>query len=129
MDLVRYLPAPGTTMFRTVTRWVIHATFGKRPFELIQTQDRVLQHMQFHDVWRTIWTDGRELPKNPDPAWWGYSVGKWEGDTFVVESIGYDDRTWLDHFGSPHSDEMRLEERYRRIDPDHLELTMTLTDQ
>jgi hypothetical protein len=45
-----------------------------------------------------------------------------------VESIGYDDRTWLDHFGSPHSDEMRLEERYRRIDPDHLELSMTLTD-
>ena len=99
-----------------------------RPFELIQTQDRVLQHMQFHDVWRTIWTDGRELPKNPDPAWWGYSVGKWEGDTFVVESTGYDDRTWLDHFGSPHSDQMSIEERYRRIDPDHLELTMTLTD-
>ena len=99
-----------------------------RPFEFIQTPDRVLQHMQYHDVWRTIWTDGRSLPKNPDPAWFGYSVGKWEGDTFVVESTGYDDRTWIDHFGNPHSDQMHLEERYRRVDPDTLEVNMTLTD-
>jgi len=79
-------------------------------------------------LWRTIWTDGRELPKNPDPAWNGYSVGKWEGDTFVVESNGYDDRTWIDHFGNPHSDQMRLEERYKRVDANTLELNMTLTD-
>ena len=58
----------------------------------------------------------------------GYSVGKWEGNTFVVNSTGFEQRTWLDHFGYPHSDEMRLEERYRRIDRDSLELTMTLTD-
>lgn len=99
-----------------------------RPFEIVQTPDRVLQHMQYHDLWRTIWTDGRALPKNPDPAWNGYAVGTWEGDTFVVESIGYDDRTWLDHFGNPHSDEMRLEERYHRVDANTLELTMKLTD-
>jgi hypothetical protein len=99
-----------------------------RPFEFIQTPDRVLQHMQYHDVWRTIWTDGRALPKDPDPAWYGYSVGRWEGDTFVVESLGYDDRTWIDHFGNPHSDQMRLVERYRRIDKDTLKLDMTLTD-
>jgi hypothetical protein len=99
-----------------------------RPFEFIQTPDRVLQHMQYHDAWRTIWTDGRALPKDPDPAWYGYAIGRWEGDTFVVESIGYDDRTWIDHFGNPHSDQMRLVERYRRIDKDTLELDMTLTD-
>jgi hypothetical protein len=99
-----------------------------RPFEFIQTSDRVLQHMQYHDTWRTIWTDGRALPKDPDPAWYGYSIGKWDGDTFVVESIGYDDRTWIDHFGNPHSDQMRLVERYRRVDKDTLLLDMTLTD-
>ena len=99
-----------------------------RPFEFVQISDRVLQHMQYHDVWRTIWTDGRALPKDPDPAWYGYSVGRWEGDTFVVESIGYDDRTWLDHFGNPHSDQMRLVERWRRVDKDTLTLDMTLTD-
>jgi len=48
-----------------------------RPFEFIQTPDRVLQHMQYHDAWRTIWTDGRPLPKDPDPAWYGYSIGRW----------------------------------------------------
>jgi hypothetical protein len=99
-----------------------------RPFEFIQTPDRMLQHMQYHDTWRTIWTDGRPLPKDPDPAWYGYSIGRWEGDTFVVESLGYDDRTWIDHFGNPHSDEMRMVERYRRVDKDTLELDMTLTD-
>ena len=99
-----------------------------RPFEFIQTPDRVLQHMQYHDTWRTIWTDGRALPKDPDPAWYGYAIGRWEGDTFVVESIGYDDRTWIDHFGNPHSDQMHLVERYRRVDKDTLKLDMTLTD-
>ena len=99
-----------------------------RPFEFIQTPDRVLQHMQYHDTWRTIWTDGRALPKDPDPAWYGYAIGRWDGDTFVVESIGYDDRTWLDHFGNPHSDQMRLVERWRRVDKDTLKLDMTLTD-
>jgi hypothetical protein len=99
-----------------------------RPFEFVQTADRVLQHMQYHDLWRTIWTDGRQLPKNPDPAWNGYSVGRWEGDTFVVESNGYDDRTWIDHLGNPHSDQMHLVERYKRVNPDTLELDMTLTD-
>ena len=99
-----------------------------RPFEFIQTSDRVLQHMQYHDTWRTIWTDGRALPKDPDPAWYGYSIGKWDGETFVVESIGYDDRTWIDHFGNPHSDQMHLVERYRRVDKDTLKLDMTLTD-
>jgi hypothetical protein len=99
-----------------------------RPFEFVMASDRVLLHMQFHDLWRTIWTDGRKLPKNPDPAWNGYSIGHWEGDTFVVESNGYDERTWLDHFGYPHSDQMTLVERFKRVDPDTLELSMVLTD-
>src|SRR5437867_3879265 len=58
----------------------------------------------------------------------GYSVGHWEGDVFVVQSNTFDDRTWLDHFGYPHSDEMRLEERYHRLDRDNMQLVMTLTD-
>ena len=97
-------------------------------FEFLQEKDRVVQFFEWGHNWRTIWTDGRKLPKNPDPAWYGYSVGHWEADTFVVESTGYDDRTWLDHFGNPVSEEARLEERYRRVDRDTLELTMVLTD-
>jgi len=99
-----------------------------RPFEFVMARDRVLQHMQYHDVWRTIWTDGRALPKDPDPAWYGYSVGRWEGDTFVVDSTGYDERTWIDHFGNPHSEQMHLEERFHRTDPDTLVVNMVLTD-
>ena len=98
------------------------------PMEIVQTLRRVLQFFEWAHSWREIWTDGRELPKDPEPRWMGYSVGKWEGDTFVVDSTGFDERTWLDHFGTPHSDQMRLQERYKRLDRDNLELTMTLTD-
>ena len=98
------------------------------PMEIVQAPKRILQFFEWAHSWREIRTDGRELPKDPEPRWMGYSVGRWEGDTFVVQSTGFDERTWLDHFGSPHSDEMRLEERYHRLDRDNLELVMTLTD-
>jgi hypothetical protein len=103
-----------------------HATM-----EIAMTPDRMLQFFQWHHDWREVWVDGRPLPKlddNLEPKWNGYSVGHWDGDIFVVESVGFDDRTWLDHNGYPHSDEMRLEERYRRLDANTLELTMTVTD-
>ena len=97
------------------------------PMELVQTPNRVYQFFEWAHSYRVIWTDGRELPKDPDPHWMGYSVGKWEGDTFVVKSMGFDERTWLDHFGNPVSDDMTLEERYHRVDRDTLELNMTIT--
>ena len=100
------------------------------PVEFYQLGDRVLQHFEWHYELRTIWTDGRKLPTLPVdlPRWWGYAVGRWDGDTFVVDSTGYEERTWIDYFGYPHSDEMRLEERYRRTSYDTLELNMTVTD-
>jgi hypothetical protein len=102
-----------------------HATF-----EIVFTQDRVLQFFEYRHDWREIWMDGRPLPELEDtyPKWNGFSVGRWEGDTLVVESIGFDERSWLDKLGYPHSEEMRLTERYRRVDADTLELTMTVTD-
>ena len=96
--------------------------------EIVPTPKRILQFFEWAHSWREIWIDGRELPKDPDPTWMGYSVGKWDGDTLVVDSVGFDERTWLDHFGYPHSGEMRLQERYHRLDRDTLELTMTFTD-
>jgi len=99
------------------------------PFEFFTSRDRVVQHFEWTNEWREVWTDGRQLPKDPDvPRWNGYSVGRWEGDTFVINSYGFEPTTWLDHFGYPHSDEMRLEERYRRTALDRLELVMTITD-
>ena len=98
--------------------------------EIVQIKDRVLQFFEYRHDWREIWTDGRNLPtlKDVDPGWNGYSVGKWEGNTFVVETMGLDDRSWLDNLGYPHSEEAQLEERYRRVDADTLELTETVTD-
>ncbi len=100
-----------------------------RPFQIAQTTNQVLMFYMFEKVWRVIWTDGRELPKDPDPRWYGYSVGRWEDDyTFVVQSFGLDDRTWLDNAGNPHSTSMRVVERYHRADRDTPELTGTLYD-
>jgi hypothetical protein len=79
---------------------------------------------------REIWTDGRELPNVDDylPRFNGYSVGKWEGDTLVVTTVGLDDRQWVDAFGYPISDKAVLEERYTRPSPNRLRVEMTLTD-
>lgn len=99
------------------------------PIEFVQTPVSLFQFFDWFHTFRKIWTDGRPLPTDdPDPRWFGYSVGKWKGDTFVVDSMGFNDRTWLDQLGYPHSDEMTLQERYRRVDHDTLQLTMTLTD-
>lgn len=103
--------------------------FELRPFQVVQTANQVLILYQYQKIWRAIWTDGRALPKDPDPQWYGYSVGKWEDDyTFVVETVGADERTWLDNAGDPHSSEMRVEERYHRIDHDSMELTVKIDD-
>src|SRR5881296_4099173 len=100
-----------------------------RPVQIVQTPESVLMLYMFERRWRVIWTDGRQLPKDPDPRWYGYSVGRWEDDyTLVVQSFGLDDRTWLDNAGNPHSTSMRVEERYHRVDRQTLELTVTLED-
>ncbi len=100
-----------------------------RSTQVLQTPQSVVILYQFGKVWRVIWTDGRELPKDPEPRWFGYSVGKWVDDsTLVVETIGTDDKTWLDRAGRPHSADLRVEERFHRADRDHLELTVTIDD-
>ena len=103
--------------------------FELRPFQVVHTPNSVLMLYMFEKRWRVIWTDGRQLPKEPDPRWYGYSVGRWEDDyTFVVQTIGMDERTWLDNAGNPHSSEMRVEERYQRTNAGTLELTVTIDD-
>ena len=100
-----------------------------RTTQILQTPQSVVILYQYNKIWRVIWTDGRELPKDPDPRWFGYSVGKWVDDyTLVVETSGTDERTWLDRAGRPHSDQLRVEERFHRVDRDHLELTVTIND-
>ena len=104
-------------------------TFELRPVQIVQTPNQVLMLYTFEKRFRVIWTDGRALPKDPDPRWYGYSVGRWEDDqTFVVQTVGLDERTWLDNSGNPHSTDLRVEERYRRVNENTIELTVTFDD-
>src|SRR6266581_758616 len=80
------------------------------------------------DVHRTIFTDGRGLPEEMNPTWLGYSVGRWEGDTLVVTTAGFNDRTWLDFAGHPHTEALRTTERFHRRDFGHMDVEMTLED-
>jgi len=77
---------------------------------------------------RQIFMDGRTLPADPNPTWMGYSVGHWDGDTLVVESRGFNDKTWLDLMGHPHTEALRITERFTRIDSGHMRLAMTIED-
>lgn len=95
--------------------------------KLIQTPREIVMLTEIASPPRQIHTDGRHLPKDPDPSWMGYSIGKWEGDTLVVETAGLKDG-WLDGFGHPRSEQMRITERYRRRDFGHMDLEFTFND-
>jgi hypothetical protein len=83
----------------------------------------------FEDLaYRQIFLDGRQMPKDPNPTWMGYSIGHWDGDTLVVETSGFNDRTWLDFAGHPHSEMLRMTERFRRTSFGRMELQVTLED-
>jgi uncharacterized protein DUF3471 len=101
--------------------------FGQDPVKFVQTPGLLLVLYEGNPT-RQIFLDGRELPKDPNPSWMGYSVGHWEGDTLVVETAGFNDRTWLDLTGRPHTEALRVTERFRRLDVGHIQLQMTFDD-
>jgi hypothetical protein len=98
------------------------------PFEILQVRDRVIILFERDYAVSHIWTDGRKLPEDPDPSYMGYSVGKWDGDTLVVDTTGLKDITWLDRQGHPHSDALHVTGRMRRISPDKLQIDWTFDD-
>jgi hypothetical protein len=96
---------------------------------IVQTPDLiVVLHESPNSPHRSIFLDGRQLPKDPSPTWLGYSVGHWEGDVLVVNSVGFNDEGWLDVGGNPQTESLRLTERFRRPDFGHLELDVTFED-
>jgi hypothetical protein len=99
------------------------------PFKMIQTPNELVVLYEEFNVYRQIFTDGRTLPKDPNPAWYGYSIGKWEGDTFVIETAGFKDPgTWLDNGGYPHTDALHLTERFRRPNFGTMQLDVAIDD-
>lgn len=85
--------------------------------------------MLFEELnYRQVFMDGRALETDPNPSWMGYSVGRWDGDTLVVESNGFNERSWLDDAGHPHTESLRTTERFRRRDFGHIDVQVTFTD-
>ena len=100
-----------------------------RTIQVFQTPIKVAILYTFNKIWRVIWLDGRELPKDPEPRWYGYSVGKWVDDTTLqVETVGFNDSTWVDQPGHPHSDQLRVEETFHRTDRGHLQMSLKVND-
>ena len=98
------------------------------PIKLVQTPGLLMMLYEHDNTFRQIFTDGRKHPVDPQPSWLGYSVGKWEGDTLVVDTLGFNDQSWLDAFGHAHSDALRVTERLRRRDFGHLDMQITVDD-
>ncbi|MEO8100172.1 MAG: hypothetical protein ABI811_20900 [Acidobacteriota bacterium] len=98
------------------------------PFKIIETPGVTLILIEQLAQFRQVFTDGRKLPADMQPAWYGYSIGKWDGDTFIIDSAGFTDKTWLDDSGHPNTEAMRTQERFRRIDFGHMTLDITVDD-
>ena len=98
------------------------------PMEIIQIPGRVIMLFEFDHYIRQIYTDGRGHNKDLPPLWMGDSIGKWEGDTLVVDTTDFNDKTWIDRGGHPHSEQLHLVERIRRVDHNNLQIDITIED-
>jgi hypothetical protein len=103
------------------------ASIHPMKFKIVQTKDSIFQLWEYNKSWREIALN-RPHSEVPDISWFGESVGKWEGDTLVVDSIGFKDSTWLDPIGHPHTEDLHIVERIRRTDPETLVFNFTFDD-
>jgi hypothetical protein len=118
----------GSPSERCLPKGILSPMLPPVPFKIVPGPGVVVMLFEESNRFRQIFTDGRALPQDPQPAWWGYSIGTWEGDTFAVESAGFNDSTWLDKAGHPHSDALRTVERFRRSTFGRMELRITIDD-
>jgi hypothetical protein len=98
------------------------------PFKLVQTPGVLVVLYEEFNHYRQIFSDGRGFPPETNPSWFGYSIGKWEGDTFVAQTVGFNDQSWFDDPGHPHSEELRVTERFRRVNFGRMEIQITFDD-
>ena len=98
------------------------------PFKVIQTPGLIVMRNEYENSFRQIYTDGRKVPDDPFPLWLGYSIGKWDGDTLVVDTTGFNDQGWLDGEGHPRSEALHLSERFHRRDFGHIDMEITVDD-
>jgi hypothetical protein len=98
------------------------------PFRIVQTPREIIMIYEYDHTVRQIFMDGRKHPDDVIPTYMGHSIGKWEGDTLVVDTVGFNDKSWLDRDGHPHSDQLHVIERFHRVDHDNLQIGITMED-
>jgi hypothetical protein len=98
------------------------------PMQIVATPKELIMLFEYDHNVRHIYTDGRQHPQDLTPTYMGHSIGHWDGDTFVIDSVGFNDKTWLDRAGHPHSDQLHVTERLRRIAADRLQIDFTIED-
>src|SRR5262249_11453788 len=98
------------------------------PRKVVETPGLMVILNELDTSYRQIYTDGRPLPIDPNPSWNGYSSGKWDGDTLVVQTSGFRDGIWLDSTGNPMTDAAKITEKFRRPDFGHMEIEVTVDD-
>ena len=113
---------------RCVVGGVPRSDFVGYPFRVLETPGVVTILYEAVHAYRQIFTDGRALPKDPNPAWFGYSVGRWEGDVFVVQTTGFNDNVWLDNAGRPATDALKVTERFVRKNFGRMDIEVTIDD-
>src|SRR5229473_8075947 len=101
---------------------------GIMPFQIVQTPAVFTILFENQHTFRIIHTDGRGHPKDMDPTWFGDSIGKWDGDALVVDTVGFNDKAWFDDAAHPHTEKLHVTERYRRVDFGHMDFDVTIDD-
>jgi hypothetical protein len=101
---------------------------GGYSIEFLQTPARIVIFYESIHTFRDIWMDGRKRPEDADPLWMGFSVGRWEGNDLVVDTTGFNDKTWLNGGGYPHTEALHIIERFHRADLNHVQLEITIDD-
>jgi hypothetical protein len=98
------------------------------PVEFVQRIDRLVILYEMNNTFHVVYTDGREHPKDLEPTWFGHSIGKWEGDSLVVDTVGFNDKTRVDTAGHPHTEALHVVERFQRTDATHMSYAVTISD-
>ncbi len=98
------------------------------PMQIVEMPKELIMLFEYDHIVRHIYTDGRQHPRDLAPTYMGDSIGHWEGDIFVIDTVGFNDKTWLDRAGHPHSDQLHVVERLRRIAGDRLQVDFTIED-
>ena len=126
-----YLDGEDPTITRCAPHGFPRVLLSGGPFEIFQTPNRLLMHFQNYGEWREIFLDGRGHPPSPNRPWEGHSIGRWDGDTLVVDTVdfhGDPKYKWLDEAGHPHSEQLHVVERIRRADPNTLQIDLRFED-